>query len=81
MTMCDWIAKLDAFLRAGDREILDHAGSISAEEARRKAELEFDQFDRQRRQLEDAQADAQFALEVENLAKKAKQLKPRQPKK
>jgi hypothetical protein len=33
MTMRDWIAKLDAFLRAGDREILEHAGSISAEEA------------------------------------------------
>ncbi len=76
MTMRGWIAKLDAFLRAGDREILEHAGSISAEEAKRKAELEFDQFDRQRRQLEDAQADAQFAQEVEDLAKQAKQLKP-----
>jgi len=75
MTMRDWIAKLDAFLRAGDREILEHAGSISAEEAKRKAELEFDKFDRQRRQLEDAQADAQFAQEVEDLAKKAKLLK------
>ncbi len=81
MTMRDWIAKLDAFLRAGDREILEHAGSISAEEARRKAELEFDKFDWQRRQLEDAQADAQFAQEVEDLAKKAKQLKPPKQKK
>lgn len=81
MTMRDWIAKLDAFLRAGDRQILEHAGSISADEAKRKAELEFDQFDRQRRQLEDAQADAQFAQEVENLAKKAKQLKPPKRKK
>jgi hypothetical protein len=69
--MRDWIAKLDAFLRAGDRQILEHAGSISADEAKQKAELEFGQFDRQRRQLEDAQADAQFAQEVENLAKKA----------
>jgi hypothetical protein len=31
--------------------------------------------------LEDAQADAQFAQEVENLAKKAKQLKPPKRKK
>ena len=68
--------QLDAFLRAGDRQILEHAGSISADDAKRKAELEFDQFDRQRRQLEDAQADAQLAQEVENLAQKAKQLKP-----
>ena len=42
---------------------------------RRKAELEFDQFNRQRRRLEDAQADAQFAREVEDLAEKAKHLK------
>ena len=81
MTMRDWIAKLDAFLRAGDREILEHAGSISAEEAKRKAELEFDRFDRQHRRLEDAQADAQFAQEVEDLAKKVKQLKPPKRKK
>ena len=81
MTMRDWIAKLDAFLRAGDREILEHTGGISAEEAKRKAELEFDKFDRQRRRLEDAQADAQFAREVGDLAKKVKQLKPPKRKK
>jgi hypothetical protein len=76
MTMRDWIAKLDAFLRAGDRDILEHAGSVSAEEAKQAAELEFDKFERQRRQLEDSQADAQFIEEVEALAKTAKQLKP-----
>jgi hypothetical protein len=76
MTMRDWIAKLDAFLRAGDRDILENAGSITAEEAKQTAELEFETFDRQRRRLEDAQADAQWVLGVEDLAKKAKQLKP-----
>jgi hypothetical protein len=81
MTMRDWIAKLDAFLRAGDREILEHAGSISTEEARMKAELEFETFDRERRRLEDAQADAGFADEVESLTQKAKQLKPPKRKK
>ena len=81
MTMRDWVAKLDAFLRAGDRQILEDAGSISADEAKRKAELEFDQFDRQRRQVEDAQADAQLAQEVEKLAQQAKQLKPPRRKK
>ena len=81
MTMRDWIAKLDAFLRAGDRRILEHAGSISADEAKQKAELEFDQFDRQRRQVEDAQANAQFAQEVEYPAQKVKQLKPTKRKK
>ncbi len=76
MTMRDWLAKLDAFLRAGDREILEDAGGISADEAKRKAELEFDKFEVRRRQLEDAGAEAGFAPEVENLAKAAKQIKP-----
>ena len=75
MTMRDWIAKLDAFLRAGDRKILEHSGGVSAEEAKRKAELEFEKFDQQRCRLEDEKADAQFAQEVEDLAKKAKLLK------
>jgi hypothetical protein len=60
MYMRDWIAKLDGFLRLSDKDILEHAGRISAEEARKKAELEFHKFDELRRQLEDAQAGAAF---------------------
>jgi len=81
MTMRDWLAKLDAFLRAGDREILEDAGGISAGEAKRKAELEFDKFEVRRRHLEDAGADGEFAPEVENLTKAAKQIKPAKRKK
>ena len=44
MYMRDWISKLDDFLRLGEREILTHAGTISHEEALRKAELEFEKF-------------------------------------
>jgi len=44
MTMRDWIAKLDDFLRMGERDILSHAGTISHEQALRKAELEFEKF-------------------------------------
>ncbi len=44
MTMRAWIAKLDDFLRLSDRELLDHAGKITAEAAKAKAELEFDRF-------------------------------------
>ncbi|MEJ1935044.1 virulence RhuM family protein [Nostoc sp. NIES-2111] len=47
MTMRDWIAKLDDFLRISDREILAHAGRISAEVARAKAELEFTKYQQQ----------------------------------
>ena len=40
----DWVAKLDHFLRLGERDILTHAGTISHEEALRKAGLEFEKF-------------------------------------
>ena len=44
MYMRDWIAKLEDFLRLGDREILTHTGTVSHEQALRKAELEFEKF-------------------------------------
>jgi hypothetical protein len=44
MYMRGWIAKLDDFLRMGDRDILTHAGTISHQEALQKAELEFEKF-------------------------------------
>ena len=42
MTMRRWIEKLDEFLKISGRELLDHAGHISAETARAKAEQEYD---------------------------------------
>lgn len=59
MTMQDWIAKLDDFLKISGRELLDHAGKISAENARAKAEAEYERY----RVLVDAQprpVDADF---------------------
>ena len=44
MTMLDWIAKLDEFLKISGRELLDHAGQVSAEQAKRKAELEYNRY-------------------------------------
>lgn len=81
MYMRDWIAKLDDFLRLSGRKILEHAGKVSADEAKLKAELEFDKFDAKRRALEDAQANAEFARQIEALAKQTKQLAPRKRKK
>lgn len=48
MTMADWIAKLDDFLRLSDRELLSHAGKISHEAASERAHSEFDRFEVQR---------------------------------
>ena len=40
MYMKDWIVKLDKFLVASDRELLNHAGKISQAQAKQKAQLE-----------------------------------------
>ena len=44
MYMRDWIAKLDDFLRMTDREILDHAGTVSHKEALTKASAEYERY-------------------------------------
>ena len=44
MAMRDWITKLDEFLKVSGRELLDHAGKISADVARAKAELEYQKY-------------------------------------
>ncbi len=41
MTMADWIAKLDDFLRLGGREVLTHAGSVSHDAALAHAEQQY----------------------------------------
>lgn len=59
MTMADWISKLDDFLKLSDHELLDHAGKITAEQAKTKAEREYTRY----RALTDAQprpVDADF---------------------
>ena len=44
MTMRQWIDKLDEFLKLSDRNLLIHAGQISAEAAKAKAEQEYDRY-------------------------------------
>lgn len=66
MTMHDWITKLDDFLKLSDHELLDHAGKITAEQAKAKAELEYSRY----RALTDAQPrpiDSDFANLVRQL--------------
>lgn len=47
MAMVEWIAKLDAFLRLSGREILPHAGRMTAEAAQSKAEAAFEVYRQQ----------------------------------
>ena len=44
MTMEDWSRRLDLFLMADDREILQDSGKITAEIAKEKAETEFEKY-------------------------------------
>jgi hypothetical protein len=46
MHMADWISKLDDFLKLSDRDILTHAGRISADTAKLKAESQFEAWNR-----------------------------------
>lgn len=41
MHMADWVAKLDEFLKLGDRDVLTRAGRISADDAKLKADSEY----------------------------------------
>lgn len=44
MTMRDWIGKLDDFLRLSERDVLTHAGRVTAEMAKLKCGQEFDRW-------------------------------------
>lgn len=46
MKMADWSKKLDDFLQLSDYELLNHAGAISAAQAKQKAAMEYDAYQR-----------------------------------
>ena len=69
MTMEDWAKRLDLFLMADDREVLQDAGKITAEIAKAKAETEFEKY----RVIQDRLFMSDFdkyMLELEENAKK-----------
>lgn len=66
--MIDWISKLDDFLKLSDREILTHAGKISHDAAKEKAEAEFAVFKKQQAALPQP-VDEHFAQSLVELKK------------
>ena len=69
MTMEDWAKRLDLFLMADDRDVLQDAGKITAEIAKAKAETEFEKY----RVIQDRLFMSDFdkyMLELEENAKK-----------
>lgn len=69
MTMEDWAKRLDLFLMADDREILQDAGKITAEIAKTKAETEFEKYRVVQDKLFMSDYD-KFLLELEENARK-----------
>lgn len=73
MYMKDWIQKLDDFLKLSGKELLTHAGSVSAEVAKLKANEEYDKF-RERTQYQLSPVEIHFleAFETEQKRLRAK---------
>ena len=71
MYMTDWIQKLDEFLTFSGKELLTHAGVISAEVAKLKADTEYDRFKERTRNCLSA-VEIHF---IENFEKERKKLK------
>jgi hypothetical protein len=63
MKMSDWIEKLDAFLKFNEYAILQNAGTVSAEVAKRLAEQEYEKF----RTVQDQQYESDFDREVKKI--------------
>lgn len=71
MYMKDWIQKLDDFLKLSGKELLTHAGKISAELAKEKADMEYDKF-KERTAYELSPVEIHF---LENFEKEQRKLK------
>ena len=74
MTMTEWEQKLDAFLAFNEKDLLDHAGKISAQVAEKLVLERYTEFDEKRRYQEKQMADVEDIALLEGLKEKAKQM-------
>lgn len=74
VTMAEWEEKLDAFLAFNEKDLLKHAGKVSAEVAEKLALERYESFDGRRREEERELADAEDRALLEALQEKAKSL-------
>ena len=70
MKMADWVEKLDQFIHLSERGILTHAGTVSADDAAKKAEQEFDKY----RKEQDKNYISDFDKAVKMIEAKGKKL-------
>jgi hypothetical protein len=68
MKMTDWIEKLDNLMLLSGRQLLNNNGSISHEEAKKKAIAEFEKY----RKLEMIQYESDYDKAIKELIQKEK---------
>lgn len=59
MTMREWEEKLDTFLAFNEKDLLDHAGKVSAQVAEQLALKQYSEISQKQRQEERLRADAE----------------------
>jgi len=71
--MANWCQKLDAFLQFNERNILSHAGKITAEMAKVKALTQYEQFNQHRLAIETQEDQEDFDKVAKRLESKIKE--------
>jgi len=69
MYMKDWIERLDDFLKMTGNEVLQHAGTISHQQALSKAEHEYEKF-KELKKNELSEIEKDFIKQIEKTTKK-----------
>ena len=70
--MKDWVKKLHDFLTLNDKEILGHAGKISAKMAKELVESEYEKYRHKMIEIEDAKEIKELEEGLKNLGQKKK---------
>jgi hypothetical protein len=69
MYMKDWIERLDDFLKMTGNDILQHAGTVSHQQALKKAKEEYEKYKEQSKN-ELTEAEKHFVKQIESTTKK-----------
>lgn len=70
--MSDWLKKLHDFMTLNDREILEHAGKISAKLAKELSESEYEKYRKKMINIEDAKEIKELEAGLKKLENKKK---------
>ena len=70
MYMSDWLKKLNDFMTLNEKEILEHAGRISAKMAKELADVEYYKYRKKRIEAEDAKVIKELEVGLAKLEKK-----------